>query len=84
MQRANMQAGRQQSTQQQCRGLNNNRDITAAVGLQNETVCVGEKSPQASVEVFQLYSKYLQDILKVVGTRYPKRTPQPLKFVFCF
>ena len=51
--------------------LNNNRDITAAVGLQNETVCVGEKSPQASVEVFQLYSKYLQDLLKVVGTRYP-------------
>ena len=58
MQRANMQAGRQQSTQQQCRGLNNNRGITAADGLQNETVCVGEKSPQASIEVFQLYSIY--------------------------
>ena len=38
MQRANMQAGRQQSTQQQCRGLKINRDITAADGLQNETV----------------------------------------------
>ena len=58
MQRANMQAGRQQSTQQQCRGLKINRDITAAVSLQNETVCVGEKSPQVSIEVFQLYSIY--------------------------
>ena len=58
MQRANMQAGRQQSTQQQCCELNNNRDITAAVGLQNEIVCVGGKSPQASIEVFQLYSIY--------------------------
>ena len=53
-----MQAGRQQSTQQQCRGLKINRDIAAADGLQNETVCVGEKSAQASVEVFQLYSIY--------------------------
>ena len=59
MQRANMQAGRQQSTQQQCRGLKINRDIiTAADGLQNETVCFGEKSPQVSIEVFQLYSIY--------------------------
>ena len=47
-----MQAGRQQSTQQQCRGLKINRDITAAVSLQNETVCFGKKVLRQALKYF--------------------------------